>query len=154
MNYYGNFYSLTHTIPGLKRRATAPKIYDINSVASRRMPVSERDERRKISYDNLLFTYNRSKRHRGSDYIRGDLPLAGDIPKGWFAPAVNPSADLNQGAMRFFADNSQFEQYDKLYKDYTGTDAPSANVRTFLHQRPPSTHVSTDLYGNIHVYDS
>ena len=55
--------------------------------------------------DRFIITNMKSKRYALGDFIRGDLPIVPVLPNSdpnsctWFRPSVNPSIDLNPGAL-------------------------------------------------------
>ena len=51
-----------------------------------------------IVYDRPIFANINSRLRSQGDMIRGDLPIV-PVNNGWFTPAVNPSNDLQQGAL-------------------------------------------------------
>lgn len=51
-----------------------------------------------IVYDRLMFANRNSTLRSQGDWIRGDLPIV-PCNTGWFQVSVDPSIDLNQGAM-------------------------------------------------------
>ena len=52
-----------------------------------------------VAYNNLIYANLQNTRLRAQgDKIRGDLPIV-PCETGWFRPSVNPTVDLEQGAM-------------------------------------------------------
>jgi hypothetical protein len=58
------------------------------------------------NYDRFIFSTAKSRLTAQGDPIRGDLPI---IPNacGWFSPSVNPSRDLQTGAMNVMGGNNE-----------------------------------------------
>lgn len=83
-----------------------------------------------LVYDRLIFANRSSRLRSGGDPIRGDLyikPMSGN----WFVPSVNPSVDLQQGALNVIAgvSNEQGKSISQGIYDSSGhTEAAIAGV--------------------------
>ena len=61
-----------------------------------------------FTVNTLMFSPQKTRLRQNSDYIRGDLPIIPDQCKTkWFNVAVNPSLDLNIGAMNIMAGRNE-----------------------------------------------
>ena len=61
-----------------------------------------------FTVNTLMFSPQKTRLRQQSDYIRGDLPIKPDQCKTkWFNVAVNPSLDLNIGAMNIMAGRNE-----------------------------------------------
>ena len=73
-----------------------------------------------VAYNNLIYANLQNTRLRAQgDKIRGDLPIV-PCETGWFRPSVNPTRDLEQGAMYVLGgmDNQLTNDMARLlYKD-------------------------------------
>lgn len=74
-----------------------------------------------IVYDRMMFANRNSTLRSQGDWIRGDLPIT-PCNTGWFQVSVDPSIDLNQGAINVLAGvkNETAGQMAALINDYTG----------------------------------
>ena len=74
-----------------------------------------------VVYDRLMFANRNSTLRSQGDWIRGDLPIT-PCNTGWFQVSVDPSIDLNQGAMNVLAGvhNETAGAMSALINDYTG----------------------------------
>lgn len=76
-----------------------------------------------IVFDRIIYA-NRNSRNRGlGDPIRGDLPIT-PCNTGWFQVSVNPSVDLQQGAMNVLGgfDNENQKAMASLMADHGVTN--------------------------------
>lgn len=83
-----------------------------------------------VVYDRLMFANQNSRLRAQGDPIRGDLPIV-PCNNGWFNPAVNPSVDLQEGAMNVMGglNNGTTQALGELlYSTSAGTRSDIAGV--------------------------
>lgn len=75
-----------------------------------------------IVYNRMMFANRNSTLRSQGDWIRGDLPIV-PCNTGWFQVSVNPSIDLNQGAMNVLGgiNNDTASSLANLINTTTGT---------------------------------
>jgi len=110
----------------------SPQVSDMIPIGAMDTINAEGETDQIVTYNSLMFANRNSTLRSQGDWIRGDLPIV-PCKTGWFQVSVNPSIDLNQGAMNVLGglDNSTSKQMAALmYNDAYTTTVGGVNLNT------------------------
>lgn len=104
--------------------------------------------------DRFIVANKKSYKYNQGDMIRGDLPIVPVLPNAdpnsctWFRPSVNPSIDLNPGALAVLggAQNSTNRQTVQLALQ--GSQGTANTLAGEVWQPPPNTTVGAAIIAN------